>query len=295
MLQNTEIFDPKLPVYSIKTGNFTISFLQPGWISPGPEDPSRFELYPHLLEINLCLRGKGRIELNGTDYAVESGSVWFSTRQNNVFWQEINRQEMTLLRVPFWIEPYRSDACTTLQDRILCDFDQAYHDRPAGFSPIGYDPSLCEYSDFLKRRISVGSLCGFECILTGFLMDVLHVIEEAKEPSTEIQRIETYVKANAMQKISVRDLAKLLSVSDRSLFYLFAKHLQVSPNDYINRIRMNSAAEHLAGGLTVREVSELFKFSETTSFCRMFKKYYGCTPTEFKKQNPAAGKTAENM
>ena len=47
---------------------------------------------------------------------------------------------------------------------------------------------------------------------------------------------------------------------------------------------MDAAAEHLARGLTVREVSDLFRFSESTSFCRMFKKYYGVTPSEYQKR-----------
>lgn len=47
---------------------------------------------------------------------------------------------------------------------------------------------------------------------------------------------------------------------------------------------MHAAGEHLSNGLSVREISELFRFSEITSFCRMFKKYYGITPSEFQRR-----------
>ena len=46
---------------------------------------------------------------------------------------------------------------------------------------------------------------------------------------------------------------------------------------------MRSAAECLQKGLSVKEVSDMYKFSECTSFYRMFKKYFGITPTEYQR------------
>ena len=75
----------------------------------------------------------------------------------------------------------------------------------------------------------------------------------------------------------------MMSVSERSLFYFFKKNFQTSPSDFINCVRMNAAAEHICRGLPVKEVSEMYHFSEYSAFCRLFKKHFGITPTEYRQ------------
>lgn len=287
MLQNKPDYspDPANP-YSVHSGNFDIFFMEPAWETPGPEDHTKFENCPTLRELHLCLRGKGRLELDGTVFCIQRGSVWFTSRETNQFWHEYDKQETLLLRVPFCLQRVRHEAD--------CPYDQllvSFMHRKNGISGqdaalIGYDQTLCEYSEFLKKRVCSACRCGFESILLGLLLDSLFALNSAERTMSDKEKIEAYVKANVMQKISVADLAKLLSVSERSLFYLFTKHFQTSPTDYINRARMDAAAEHLAKGISVREVSEMFKFSEVTSFCRMFKKYYGVSPSKFCAMQP---------
>ena len=75
----------------------------------------------------------------------------------------------------------------------------------------------------------------------------------------------------------------MMSVSERSLFYFFKKNFQTSPSDFINCVRMNAAAEHIRRGLSVKEVTEMYHFSEYSAFCRLFKKYFRITPTEYRQ------------
>ena len=75
----------------------------------------------------------------------------------------------------------------------------------------------------------------------------------------------------------------MMSVSERSLFYFFKKNFQTSPTDFINCVRMNAAVEHIRRGLSVKEVTEMYHFSESSAFCRLFKKHFGITPTEYRQ------------
>lgn len=282
--------------YFVHTGNFAIRFLDPMWESPDTERTQQFAGYTDLselalrhhgfgrMDLYLCLRGKGRLELNNSIYAVERGTVWITSQTSSMYWHEYNKQETLILRLPFALASVPS-ICDTAHNRTLASFLQKRKDligRDEGL--IAYDLSLCQYSSFLQRRMVSASSCGFESVLMALLMDSLYALQNTLTTQTDAEKITAYVKANVTQKISVGDLAKLLSVSERSLFYIFTKNFQTSPNDYINRTRMDAAAEHLAKGLTVREVSDLFKFSESTSFCRMFKKYYSMTPSEYQRK-----------
>lgn len=288
-------------------GNFDIFFLEPVWESPDEEAVGRFQSYNDLPSMRtkknndirhdllLCLRGRGRLELDGTIHAIERGSVWFTTPTSQMFWHEYNKHETMILRVPFTLLRTRRSSNVIQQDALFIDFLQRIAESTDSTALTGYDQTLCEYSDFLKRRITVTSRYGFNSLLLSLLMDSLQALKSTSRPVTDAQFIASHVKANIFQKISVGDLARLLSVSERSLFYIFTKNFNSTPNDYINRLKMETAAEYLAKGLTVREVSELFKFSESTSFCRMFKKYHGVTPTEYRKSVLTQNKTEDKQ
>ncbi len=276
-------------------GDFAIYFSEPAWETPDTASVRRFQTYTELpamhipqenhasFDLHLCLRGKGRLELDGLMRAAGPGCVWFTSPTTRQYWHEYNKQETLVLRIPFTVHRSENPAEST-PNTLISDFLQRNmnpNERPLLF---GYDKSLCDYDEFLKKRMTVSSPSGFSHILLSLLLDSIDALGSIDTPMTEAQFIESYVKANVLQKISVKELSKLLSVSERSLFYIFTKNFDASPNDYINRTRMNAAAEHLSKGLSVREVSELFRFSESTSFCRMFKKYYNVTPSEFQRQ-----------
>ena len=64
---------------------------------------------------------------------------------------------------------------------------------------------------------------------------------------------------------------------------LFQKEMGVTPLQYLNSIRLQKAAEALAGaeltGLTVADAARLCGFREPLYFSRMFKKKYGVAPS----------------
>ena len=49
------------------------------------------------------------------------------------------------------------------------------------------------------------------------------------------------------------------------------------------RTGFTHAAEHIRRGLSVKEVTEMYHFSEYSAFCRLFKKYFRITPTEYRQ------------
>ncbi len=58
-------------------------------------------------------------------------------------------------------------------------------------------------------------------------------------------------------------------------------------NEYVTRRRIEkSALDLLHKSITATEIAHKYGFSDSSSYSRTFKKYYGVSPTEFKKQNP---------
>lgn len=74
---------------------------------------------------------------------------------------------------------------------------------------------------------------------------------------------------------------------------LFQKEMGLTPLKYMIDLRMKRAKSMLAAAWTreysVAEVAENCGFSDALYFSRVFKKYYGCSPTEFVKQRKDEG------
>ncbi|MGN0478264.1 MAG: helix-turn-helix transcriptional regulator [Hominenteromicrobium sp.] len=279
-MQQNEKCDPsgKQDILSITSGNFSISFSEPQWGSPESLTQEDSPESPDWREIFLCLRGEGKLEIDGRLYCVRRGSVWAAGR-SPILWHEYDKPETTLLRVNFLLRAKRDipEQPDDMYSRALSDF------LAGRTNTVGFDPALCDYSDFLRNRIGSKKQFCLEVALTSFLLDCIFSLIEGSPLLSDKEKILVYVTEHAREKITVSDLSKLLSVSDRSLFYFFNENFHTSPNDFINRIRMHSAAECLQRGLSIKEVSDMYKFSESTSFCRMFKKYFGITPTEYQR------------
>ena len=78
---------------------------------------------------------------------------------------------------------------------------------------------------------------------------------------------------------------KSLPFSYDYLRKLFKKETGVTPHEYLTRVRMNAAQLLLSGAsrfdYSINETSELCGFSEPLYFSRIFKKRFGCSPSQY--------------
>ena len=73
---------------------------------------------------------------------------------------------------------------------------------------------------------------------------------------------------------------------------LFKKEVGVSPLEYMTTLRMKSAETLLTAMWTneysVSEIAQMCGFEDALYFSRVFKKYYGCAPSNFSRQRKNA-------
>ena len=80
------------------------------------------------------------------------------------------------------------------------------------------------------------------------------------------------------------DLAERFDVSERYIFTFFKEHTGFSPASYIQKVRMERAAELVrATALTVQAIGEKCGFTSFNTFYKAFKRTYGVTPSKYRE------------
>lgn len=95
-----------------------------------------------------------------------------------------------------------------------------------------------------------------------------------------VKRALKYIEDHAPTQVRRWKLAEAANVSEDYLTRVFKKELGMSPWEYLNRYRIHVASDLLAStNLPLSEVALQTGFQDQAYFCRVFKKYRGCTPS----------------
>jgi AraC-like DNA-binding protein len=104
-----------------------------------------------------------------------------------------------------------------------------------------------------------------------------------KDFSPVIRNVINFVDINLREPLSLNMLASRFNVNPSYLSALFKKEKGITLTDYINTKRIQQAASLLHGsGIYVQDVAAQCGFLDINYFDRLFKRYYGQSPREFR-------------
>lgn len=102
--------------------------------------------------------------------------------------------------------------------------------------------------------------------------------------SRVVQRCVDYIHTHLYTHITVRLLGTQVGRSASYLSTLFKRETGYAPSDYICRKRIElSRSLLLHSEYTSQEVGDCLLFSSNSHFIKMFKKYTGCTPKQYRE------------
>ena len=94
----------------------------------------------------------------------------------------------------------------------------------------------------------------------------------------------SFIRLNYPSDITITEVAEQAGIGERYLRNLFSRHLNLSPLDYLNQIRINKSIELLRNtGMSVKEICFQCGFKSPQYFSRVFKQQTGITPREILK------------
>lgn len=155
---------------------------------------------------------------------------------------------------------------------------------PFPLDPDEADAVLGKTGERIGRCRTVKEL---ERLLTEWVTKMAEAVREKKEEKHPItSQVVEYINEHLADEIYLDVLAAKLKMSSGYLSSYFKSKTGINIVDYINETRIAKAASLLDDDrLKIRDAAEAVGYRNITSFNRMFKKYMGLTPSEYRKRN----------
>ena len=101
-----------------------------------------------------------------------------------------------------------------------------------------------------------------------------------------MSQIRSFVNCNYPREISIEEVVSHVGMNKSSFCTFIKKETGQTFTNYVNDIRLNIAAASLKeSDQSISEIGASVGLTDTPYFCRIFKKKFGMTPTEYRRKN----------
>lgn len=155
---------------------------------------------------------------------------------------------------------------------------------------------LLYYLNTLMRELeekNVNYELACKSILTLFLIYVMRntssdifIAENLEKVNVECMKIKNYIDSHYSENITLDFLSNLTYVNKFHLVHLFTKEMDISPINYLINKRIDESKNLLSTtNYSIRDISSIVGFSNSSYFSQMFKKIAGVSPKEYRSNN----------
>ncbi|MDE7272355.1 MAG: AraC family transcriptional regulator [Lachnospiraceae bacterium] len=106
----------------------------------------------------------------------------------------------------------------------------------------------------------------------------------ANQDAQRAKQAMSYIREHYMEPIALNDIATSILVSRSECCRCFKRSTGLSPIEYLMKYRITEATKHMHRKTheSISEIAGAVGFNNTSYFNKIFKKYIGCTPTEYR-------------
>lgn len=119
-----------------------------------------------------------------------------------------------------------------------------------------------------------------------FVMDMVDLVNsKLEEQDPIIQFVQSYMEEHLADDLSLDGLADKLNISRGYLSTYIKEKMGINFSEYLNQLRIQKAKEMLGEiDIKIHDIATSLGYQNVNSFIRMFKRYSGVTPGEYRKK-----------
>ncbi|BCZ47773.1 DNA-binding response regulator [Clostridium gelidum] len=202
-------------------------------------------------------------------------------------------ESIAILQISNAFEMLTQYIIKAISNKSLTEFElktliqNSFYNAISNLEYLNFDPAT---SNILKRdcfdkidnsRYAEDLMLNYESILSYFT----EIIEEHKSKITThmINKIIQYIHAHYDEQLNLTDVSKLFNFNYYYLSSYFSSHNKEGFNEFLNKIRIEKACDFLKQDIPISDISSMVGYSDHSYFCKVFKKFTGLTPSNFRK------------
>lgn len=262
----------------------------------GHNEDMRMHMHKDFCELVIVLSGTATHAVDNEEYVISRGDVFVINDKishgyrntenfricNIMFKPEIFNEDRTYIgslsgfHALFVIEPYLTEN-HSFQSRLkltVAEYDT--------IKPL-LDTMLTEYKN---KDFGWQSVIRSMFIILTATLSRNYSFKDISDKSSVIYIAKSiaYIDEHFREKIYLDELAEMTNLSLRHFTRLFTSAYKITPLCYINSLRLNFACELLKNSsVSISEIAYSSGFSDSNYFSRIFKKNFGKSPVEYRK------------
>lgn len=223
-------------------------------------------------ELCIVTFGEGNFVYGSDTYKIKQGDVFIADPEIT---HEINvnpAQDLQLVYFQILIEACGLSSPQTAEEASIHNFLSGHHVL------VKSQPHLFAYLLFINSYYSARKCRGYgiQQALKNLVLESLDTLSckggnlsQVRTPSNSFELALDYIDQNLNNKMLISEIARELNVTERTLQYLFRKHLNKTIVNYINEKKMTLAAHYLIRQFSVSDTASQVGIANTSQFTRL--------------------------
>ncbi len=237
--------------------------------------------YHECMELGRCLKGEGLLFINGAIHSFNAGTITCIPKGY------IHDSH---------VKPRTSDHLPSDWEFIFLDTESLGCDSLLSNVRVLHDENLTSLYEVLFHLLADTPekwKVEFELLIKVLLMEAERkktadrIVSHIHGVDNEIGVVLNLINRDFSKPFTVMDLANFCNMSESHFRKKFTKNVGMSPQQYVHHVRI-LMADHLlkTTDLSIVEISEDVGFRSLSSFNRLFKQTFGCSPRKRRSEEP---------
>lgn len=228
------------------------------------------------IEIVYVVKGKLKVYVGDNEYVLDEKHFSVINSMEIHATKHIGETTILLLQIPHTAIPktdrincrnHNDKEISAIFDKLISIYERKEKGYYLEFNSVVFDML---YKIFLKFG------------MVNVAQDI--ILYENKEYITKISQVIDYVQEHYMDVITLDDVSNLACYNKQYFTRIFKKYMKITFLEYLNSVRIRHIFDELIyTDTSISDIAERNGFTNNKNFQKAFKKSYGCTPSEMRK------------